>query len=135
MRHKYHMKILGTAKSSPLRKRNEKTHNLHLLAEGFPLGSLKSSTLLPRQICQNWDASGVGNRPFLGLNKDVLFLSKGRVVTLTGEAGRQPWVASGSSFGEGMTSGKHKHRVSAHALSSLTCYSFPQTGQGLKDHF
>lgn len=129
MRHKYYMKTLGTEKSSPEKKRNEKTHSLHLLAQGILLSSLKSSTLLPRQICQNWVASGVDNGPFLGLTKEQLFPSKGREVTLTDEASRQQWVASGSSFGEGMTSEKHKHRTSAHALSSLTCYSFPQTGQ------
>ena len=101
-----HEEFWETEKSSPGRKRNpsrrnEKNHDLHLLAGGFLLSSLKSSTLLPRRICQNWDASGVANWPFLGLTKDQLFPSKGREVAVTDKAGRQQWAASGSSLGKG----------------------------------
>lgn len=54
-----HEEFWATEKSSPDRKRNPSIRmDLHLLAGGFLLSALKSSMVLPRQICQNWDASG-----------------------------------------------------------------------------
>lgn len=73
------MKNFRRLRNPPQREREthpeemKKNHDLHLLAGGFLLSSSKSSTLLPRPICQNWDTSGVDNWPFLGLTKDKLF--------------------------------------------------------------
>jgi len=106
VRHKYHMRNFGRLRNPPQREKETHPEDMKKPQSTFA-GRRAASELFEKQHAAakvnlpELGTFGVDNWPFLGMTKDQVFASKEREVAVTDEAGRQKWVASGSSLGQG----------------------------------